>query len=326
MAVSLSVILRRTIPWLAFLLAVPAAAQVSGQSFQVTPETSSVTVGDSVTLRFRVRLEDTDLLFDTIPEPVGSLPPGVRVLSVEKLTRTPDRLFHGRAHVTFYRPGRQPVPTFGLPFMRAVKGVERATLASDSAFVDVVALLPAGNPDLRDIKPLEPRAGPPLLPYTLALLIAGAGGVYYIQRRRRRKSRVDILPLTPPEKPLERGPYEIALERLAGVERDSWPSQGEVAIHYEAIVNVLREYLEDAHTVAARECTTSELLWTLPPHLTAAGLRERCHDLLSEADLVKFAKLQPGVASAAGFLARSRQLLQAWHEAVSVDESIDALR
>ena len=45
------------------------AAQVSNQSFQVTPEVDRATVGDLVTLRFRVRLDERDLLFDTIPQP-----------------------------------------------------------------------------------------------------------------------------------------------------------------------------------------------------------------------------------------------------------------
>ena len=39
-----------------------------------------------------VRLDERDLLFDTVPRPIAALPSGVRVLSVDKLTRTPDRL------------------------------------------------------------------------------------------------------------------------------------------------------------------------------------------------------------------------------------------
>jgi uncharacterized protein (DUF58 family) len=78
-----------------------AGAQVSGQAFEVTPPAQPATVGDSVTVGFRVRLDERDLLFDTIPQPVGALPPGVRVLSVEKLQRTPDRIFHGHARLAF---------------------------------------------------------------------------------------------------------------------------------------------------------------------------------------------------------------------------------
>src|SRR5919107_4345204 len=123
------------------LLVSSASAQVSNQSFQVTSATPRPTVGDTVVLTFRVRLDERDLLFDTIPRPIGDLPSGIRILAVEKLQRSPDRIFHGHAHLTFFRTGRQPVPIFGLPFMRSVKGVQRATLASDSAFVEIAPLL-----------------------------------------------------------------------------------------------------------------------------------------------------------------------------------------
>ena len=303
-----------------------ARAQVSGQSFEVTPEVSRATVGDSVTLRFRVRLDERDLLFDTVPQPFSVLP-GVRVLSVEKLQRTPDRLFHGRARVAFYRTGRRPVPRFGLPFMRAVKGVGRATLTSDSASVEIVPLLPAGNPPLKDIRELEPGSRPSSVP-AIAGALAGAAllGLYRFGRSRRRPAlpSPEAVPTAPPLAAPH--PYRLALEQLAKVEREHWPARGEVARHYEAAVDALRGYLEAAEDVPARERTTEELLWSLPPHLTDNGLRERAHALLGEADLVKFARWRPTTTSAAEFLALCRSVLEDWHAARSSVEVADAIR
>ena len=54
-----------------------------GQEFRVDPENPRVTVGDTVALSFRVRLDERDLLIDTIPRPVSPLPGGVRLLSVD---------------------------------------------------------------------------------------------------------------------------------------------------------------------------------------------------------------------------------------------------
>ncbi len=324
MRIAASRLLRVTPVFVALLYSQPVAAQVGGQSFEVVPETARPTVGDSVTVRFRVRLDERDLLFDTIPVIVGVLPPGVRILSVEKLSRTPDRIFHGRARLAFYRPGKQPIPTFGLPFMRAVKGVSRATLASDSAFVDITALLPAGNPALKDIRELERRPSSllPLMAMVLTLVAAAAG--YAVRRRRRRPP--PPLPPEPAAEPIAPMPYGIALARLEAVERERWPARGNVAAHYEAVAQTLREYLEAGENVGACERTTSELLWALPPYLTRGGLRDRCHDILSEADLVKFAQVQPGEAGSADFLRRARLLLESWHEARPAEESADALR
>lgn len=306
-------------------IARPAATQISGQSFQVIPEITRATVGDSVGIRFRVRLDERDLLFDTVPQPIGALPSGVRVLSVDKLVRAPDRIFHGRARLAFYRPGRQAIPIFGLPFMRAVKGVQRATLASDSGFIDIVALLPAGNPPLKDIRELVPSAKPDLLVLAAAAVLAVALVVAYSRRRRRASA-----PVLAPERPAEpvpvSSPYSRALEALHRIQGEAWPSKGRVARHYESVVDVLRGYLQEAEDVPARERTTGELLWSLPPHLSPAGLRDRFSDLLDQADLVKFARLRPSAEIAELFLQHCRALLSEWHEARPASELTDALR
>jgi hypothetical protein len=317
--------------WIAVLcwaLVIPdsAAAQMYGQSFEVSPQVSQATVGDSVTLVFRVRLDERDLLFDTVPQPLSAIPPGVRLLSVEKLQRSPDRLFHGRAQVAFYRPGRRAVPLFGLPFMRAVKGVGRGTLPSDSAYVEIVPLLPAGNPPLKDIRELEPGPRPSLLPLIVGTLVAAALLVRYFRRRRRRPLLVTdsvMAQAVPAEVP---SAYTLALEQLARIERDQWPARAEIARHYEMAVDTLRGYLEAAEDLPARERTTGEVLWSLPPHLTSDGLRDHAGELFDEADLVKFARFVPSPDAAAEFLERCRSLLGEWHAARSIEEVVDAVR
>jgi hypothetical protein len=121
-------------------------------------------------------------------------------------------------------------------------------------------------------------------------------------------------------------PYQTALNRLEAIEGQCLPSQGNVAAHYDSVAQTLRQYLEAAENVDACERTTSELLWALPPYLSRAGLRDRCHDVLSDADLVKFARMRPDEATAADFLRRARGLLGAWHGARLAGESVDALR
>ena len=294
------------------LLADSARAQVSNQSFEITPITPRPTVGDTVVLSFRVRLDERDLLFDTVPRPIGLLPDGIRILDVEKLQRSPDRIFHGRARLAFYRTGRQPVPTFGLPFMRAVKGVQRATLASDSAFVNVAALLPAGNPPLKDIKGLERRPGPSLVPYLAGFaLLLGLLAFYGLRRRSRSAPGTGETETAPP--PPAPTPYDVALEELRRLEREDWPSRGQVARHYAGAADTLRQYLEVVESVPARERTSAEVLWSLPPHLAESDLRERLREVLEEADLVKFARLRPEPEMAHQFLERCRELLTAWH-------------
>lgn len=303
-----------------------SAQQRAGQSFEVVPETANATVGDTVTLRFRVRLHERDMLLDSVPGSVEALPPGVRLLEVERLTRAADRVYQGRARLAFYRPGRRAVPVFGLPYMRVVEGIPRATLSSDSAFVEIGPVLPAGDPPLKDIKETEPSPGLRLVPLVAVLLLAAAVFLYRRAHARRRRPLPLVLKPADPIPPPARTPYETAVERLNRVEREGWAARGDVARHYEAVVDVLRQYLEEAEGVAASERTSSELLWALPPHLTIGGLRNRCHDVLGDADLVKFAEVRPSEAGAADFLTEARRLLQSWHRARPAEDAADAVR
>jgi hypothetical protein len=247
------------------------------------------------------------------------------VLSVEKMHRTSDRIFHGRARLAFYRPGRQAAPVFGVPFMRIVEGVRQATLASDSSFINVIPVLPPGNPALKDIQELEPRAAPPRGLLATAILLS-AGLLLLLRRRRKSAAPVPVSPQNGPDRIPETDPYVIALEALGRIERDRWPARGEIERHYEAVVDVLRDYLESAEAVPARERTTGEVVWALPPHLSESGLRERFRELLDEADSVKFARARPGVPAAQKFLEQCRSLLTHWHAARTSDEPADALR
>jgi hypothetical protein len=299
---------------------------LSNQRFEVTPEAAHPRVGDLVSLRFRVRLDERDLLYDTVPRPVADLPEGVRIVSVQKLQRGADRIYTGHAQVAFYRPGRQGVPLFGLPFMRAVKGVTRAVLTSDSAFVEIEPVAPAGNPTLRDIKEIERQPGPdPRVVAGLlgAAVVAVVGAL--LGRRRRAPLPISLEAAVRLSGPL--GPYAKALDRLSQIEAERWSARGEVERHYEAVTDVIREYLEKAHGIPALERTTSELRWALPSTLAEAGLGERCNTLLGEADLVKFARRRPDEMDAAALLVAARDLLGAWHQREGrIEEQADAIR
>jgi len=291
-----------------------AAAQLPDQSFEVVPETAHATVGDPVSLRFRVRLDQGDVLYDSVPKPVSELPGGVRILSVEKLERGPDRIYTGRARIAFYRPGRRAVPVFGLPFMRSVKGLTRGLLTSDSAFVEVDPVAPPGNPSLKDIKPIVRQRGPdPLLATGLVAVALAAGGAWLFRRRRR--VAAPVVPVIPKALVADLAPYDRAVARLEQIRAGPWPGPGNVDGYYEAVADTLRRYLEEAHGVPALKRTTAELIGALPLPLGDDGPAHRCAAVLTEADLVKFAREQREARAGHAFAGEARALLDAWHAA-----------
>jgi len=305
----------------------PAHAQslLDIRSFEVTPFPTRATVGDSITLSFRLHINERDLLTDSVPRPPEGLPPGVRVISVERLRRGTDRAFTGRAMIALYRPGVREIPSFAVPWVQIVTG-HRGVVTTAPATVEIVPVLAPGNPTLRDIREPEPRRGPGLL-----LIAAGAAGgalaAWLVVRWRRHPARPapapspEAAPAPPPATP-----YDRAIARLGELEASPPVEGGELAPYYEGVADVLRGYLEAAEGLPARERTTSELLWALPPRLGEAGLRRRLQDILGEADLVKFARARPGPAEALVWAREARSVLERWHAAAAPEEELHAAR
>jgi hypothetical protein len=303
----------------------PGCAQApdwNSQSFEMTAEPGHATVGDSVTVRFRIRLHERDLLSDSIARPVADLAEGVRLLDLTPLRKVGDRMLEGRAQLAFYRVGHRPIPLFGLPFVRIVSG-QRGILVSDSAYVDINSVAPPGNPALRDIKEIDRRRGPDPRLVVALLGLAGLAGVALLLHRRLRGT--PPAPKPEPEGPpaVVLGPYEIALARLSQIERERWPARGEVDRHYDGVAHVVRRYLEDAHGIPALERTTGELVWALPPLLADGGLRDRCAAFLADADLVKFARHRPDDADAARLIRAARELLGGWRNSAPPAASLE---
>ena len=312
------------------LAAAPTAPAAHAQldyrrAFTVTAEPAKVALGDSVTLRFRLTIDERDLVTDTVPRPVEELPAGVRILSVEKLRRGADRVFTGTAVIAFYRPGKRALPVFGIPWLQVVTG-HRSVVTHESAEIEVASVIPAGNPPLRDIRePDSPRGFGAL--WALLGAVAAAAIAWLATRRRAKRPASEPEPAAPPPPPpLPPDPYTAALARLDAIDAERWTARGDVARHYEGVADALRDYLEEADGLPARERTTTELLWSLPPRLAEGGLRRRVQDVLSDADLVKFAKLRPSPDQAASYTTRARDLLERWHRAAPVNEELDAVR
>jgi hypothetical protein len=146
--------------------------------------------------------------------------------------------------------------------------------------------------DIRDIK------GPMEVPVALRWgRVALAGGVLLaliaaVVLWRRRQTVTEIVDRYVSRIP----PEDLAYLALRELEEDALPARGRIKEHYARLSLILRDYIERRFLFPAVELTTDEIRRTLlrrRPFAPRDGAR--ILELLDEADLVKFAKFNPGV-------------------------------
>ena len=296
------------LPCLLLCLALPAGAVA--QSLELVPERSRATIGDPITFNLTVRLRPGMELIDVSPRTLVAPPRGIRVLSADTLRPAGNGVYRGTAVIAFYRLGPQPVPTLTLLY-RAAVGAPPDTLLHMPVSIEITPILEAGNPQLRDIKPLQPLGGP-VWAQAAGLLAAIAAGFWWLWRRGGRRRTATAVPGA-----VLQGPFDAALARLRELEAAARASGNGVVPLYAAVAAVVRDCLLRVGAIPHPGLTTREVGERLPDWLSTADQRGRCEAVLDEADLVKFAKVRPDHAAAGDHVARTRTLLEGWRAAAA---------
>ncbi|WP_461449843.1 hypothetical protein [Mucilaginibacter sp.] len=86
---------------------------------------------------------------------------------------------------------------------------------------------------------------------------------------------------------------EIAINRLNELKNKNLWQQGEVKLYYIELTEILRDYLEQRYRIQAHEQTTEEILLSLKNMELSKESNSILLQILTLADLVKFAKQQP---------------------------------
>ena len=136
--------------------------------------------------------------------------------------------------------------------------------------------------DIHDIKGLVPL--PPEWWWLWLVLVAAAALAFWLWRRRQQSGAQAFVapPLTP---------YEIAIRELRRLREQNPP----VEEFYTRLSDIVRQYLEGQMRLRAPERTTEEFLYEVSRDQSLSpDHRELLSAFLQEADLVKFARFQPG--------------------------------
>lgn len=190
-----------------------------------------------------------------------------------------------------FEEGPLSVPPLKWQFINPNSGA--ATIVETPPLNVLVDTLSVSNQ--QDILPIKPPFEFPLtwrdyLPYLLAaavgvLLLFAA---FWVWKRRRRAAATPLsaAPILPPN--------EIALQKLRSLEKAQYWQRGNIKRYYADLSDIVREYLENRFDIPARESVTDEIMVLVhKQELLPNALQQNLQQLLTTADMVKFAKVLP---------------------------------
>lgn len=193
--------------------------------------------------------------------------------------------------ITSFEPGDKVLGPISIPFrIRDIGKVD--SISTNPIDMEVLSV---EVDTTQPFKPIKPPVEYPLtwrdyLPYALlGLLILALVAALYWWLRRRQKPVSAVQQIKETKRPA----HEVALEQLELLEQEELWQKGEVKTYHERLSDIVRAYIEERFCIPALESTTDEL----SNKMRSTELREaQLNDLLqllSVADLAKFAKMKP---------------------------------
>lgn len=255
-------------------------------------DTSSILLGQQVTLKLNVTLpKGRNIIWPVFTD---SLAAGVEIVSISGIDSviSADQLsLSQRLRISSFDTGFHQIPP--IPFYEKMREDSLAIVAVTNELFLTVNTVPVDTTKaIKDVKgvmavPLTFREIFRWVLLGLGILALGAGSWYYFRKKRK---RLPVFALAPkPETP----PHLIALDEFEKLRQARLWQSGKIKEYYTQLIDILRVYLEKRFHIQAMEMTSDEILGALRSVAIVNEAREVMIELLTLADLVKFAKEQP---------------------------------
>jgi hypothetical protein len=281
---------RRLSVFLVLSLALLCSRSWSGQEVtaRVSVDSSSYLIGDWIT----VRLNFTHPPGASFKVLVGDTLGPFRVLSRSSLERKSETETATTLVVAKYDSGTSVLPP--IPIFYTVTGDTAShTVATNPILLTTSTLKVDTTQAIKDVKPpisisLTLAEMMMYLGITLTVILAAYFLYRYWKKRQQRKTGEVYVP---PSRPA----HILALEQLALLREKKLWQQGLIKQYYSEVTEIVRRYFENRYGFMALEQTTEEIMHALRKHQHAEAVWDETERLLRRADLVKFAKYQPGI-------------------------------
>ncbi len=281
---------RHTILFFVVLLLYAARAAAQDPLATVNTSRSRMQVGEQATVTIAVSpgAPGTRIGWPVIPDSIGAL----EVVKRDKIDTLKENGKVSGYRQSIYLTGWDSSTTTVPPFVVNVTPPDGAAhTVQTTPLIIAVSTVPVDTAKpIRPIKGIMEVEGAWLdyvwwLAGGLLLLIAAI--ILYARLRKRRP-----VPPAPPPAPPEPA-HQKALRLLGLLESEGLWQKGEVKEYYVRLTDILRHYIEARFSVPALERTTDELVGAANAHTELVFHRDRLYQILSTADMAKFARAQP---------------------------------
>ena len=288
---------------LLFLLWVrPVQAQTAATVSLTADQSKQLTVGDPIELTVQVEHPAGSVaILPQLPRQWGDFVVHSQAAATTAVNEDGRQTTTQLIDVRLFKPGDFQTPPFAVT-IRDSEG-QTQTIAADPLSLTITSVLVEGDSDLRDIKPQADLPLPLIWPWAAGGGLLLAVLAYWLWRRRRGTALTASLDT--------RLPHEVALDELARIAQLDLPAQSRFKEHYTLVSDCLRSYVEKACRVAALESTTAELRYALKQTPLTPDLIHGLLDILSESDLVKFAKFRPDLQDATAVIVQAVAFVEA---------------
>jgi uncharacterized membrane protein len=272
-------------------------------------DSAKVLIGDHIALKLEVSNPNhfntlfPDANFDTTSK--------FEIVNVSKIDTTTTG--YNRTFIyTIFDSGKYEIP--------ALKFLIQHNNKTDTLFSNPLSINVAGIPvdTMKAFRPIKKMMDiemtfREMLPYIIVggivFLLIAVLIVYLIFFRKKKEIIVQAAPA------VHLTPYQKAMLAFDNLEKENLIADDKVKLYYTKLTDILRNYLEEQYKVAALESTTDELMERIKFSAIDAASKLQLHEILSSADMVKFAKAKPGLnehaaamLAAKGFVERTKPM------------------
>jgi hypothetical protein len=278
--------------WIVCFIVLGITSGLFSQEVSVRSDKYKIKIGEAAYLKLNARVKKGERVI--WPQVSDSIGPHFDVVERAQLDTLSDSTGTGisieqQLQITSFDSGMHTMPVFDFQFIRASGDTE--SVITDAIGIEVLTVAVDTTKAIKDIKDVVdvPFDFSEYIPWVLGGLIGAAilvAGIYIWLRRKKPEK-----PAIPVEKRIPA--WQRAFAELDRIEKEQLWQNGKEKAYHSGISDTLRAYIEEDYNLPALESTSDEILimWRKQPK--SEDSLNCLRQILSLADLVKFAKEKP---------------------------------